>query len=458
VTAPGAAIAAHLGIRFAEPPVGARRWRPPAYVGDARPLGTWAPDCPQPADPARTRAPGQDEDCLFLNVWAPAAPPPEPLPVLVWFYGGSFLFGSASDPACDGAALAARGAVVVTAAYRVGLLGYLAHPALSVESPHGSSGNYGLLDQLAALRWVRERIADFGGDPARVTPFGVSAGSASLALLQTSPLAAGAFDRLILQSPGAFRPLAPVADAEAAALAAYGPDVERMRAWPAADVLAESAALIPKMRALTAPRLLRPIRDGWVVPTDDRAAYRAGHFHAVPTLVGSNADEGSRLTAAWPIADVAAYRALLDANFGEAAAEAMRHYPADTDADVAAALAAVFGDTQFSFGARGIATAVSARQPATYRYLYSWRAPGALDGPHHGEEVAGLFSGATPPGEAMAAAWVRFAATGDPNGGDLPPWPAATPAGDELLEFGAETRPTAGWRAASLDFLDRYFG
>ena len=199
-------IEQHLGIRFAEPPVGQRRWQPPVFVGDAAPLGTWAPDCPQPPDPGRTRAPGQDEDCLFLNVWAPATPPAEPLPVLVWFYGGSFLFGSASDPACDGAALAARGAVVVTAAYRVGLLGYLAHPALTAESPHGSSGNYGLLDQLAALRWVRERIADFGGDAGRVTAFGVSAGSASLALLQTSPLAKDAFDRLILQSPGSVPP------------------------------------------------------------------------------------------------------------------------------------------------------------------------------------------------------------------------------------------------------------
>jgi para-nitrobenzyl esterase len=231
-----------------------------------------------------------------------------------------------------------------------------------------------------------------------------------------------------------------------------------MRAWSPAEVLAQSSALIPKMRALTAPRLLRPIRDGWIVPTDDRVAYRAGRFHPVPTLVGSNADEGSRLTAGWPVADVTGYRALIATNFGAHAAEALRHYGAERDADVAAALAAVFGDTQFSYGARGIAATVSARQPATYRYLYTCRAEGAADGPHHGEEVAGLFGGSTAVGRRMADAWVRFAASGDPNGGDLPAWPPATPHGDEALEFGATVRPLCGWRASTLDFLDRFYG
>ncbi|MGF1599395.1 MAG: carboxylesterase family protein [Acidimicrobiales bacterium] len=221
----------HLGIRFAEPPTGGRRWQPPAYVAGAASLGHWPADCPQPRGASPTRAPGQDEDCLFLNVWSPTDDPDAGLPVLVWFYGGSFLFGSASDPTGDGEQLARRGAVVVTANYRVGLLGSLAHPGLTAESPYGSSGNYGLLDNLAALRWVADHIDRYGGDPGRITAFGVSAGSASLALLQTSPLAEGSFQRLVLQSPGAWRPLASLPEAEAGAVAAYGNDVDAMRAW-----------------------------------------------------------------------------------------------------------------------------------------------------------------------------------------------------------------------------------
>ena len=427
---------------------------------DETPLGTWAPDCPQAPTTAAgsTRAPGQSEDCLFLNIWAPAGA--QGLPVLVWFYGGSFLFGSASSPLTDGSRLAAQGCVVVSAAYRVGLFGYLAHPALTAESPAGSSGNYGLLDNLAALRWVRDRIADYGGDPQRVTAFGVSAGSASLALLQTSPLAAGHFDGLILQSPGAFRPLAPLADAEAAAEAAYGPDISAMRAWSAEEVLERAALLVPAMRALTAPRLLRPIRDGWVVPADDRQSYRSGAFHAVPTIVGGNLDEGSALTAAWPVKTAAAYDELVRANFGERADEALTHYPAATDNDVRGALADLFGDTQFSLGARGIAAAVSMRQPNTWRYLYTWRPPGATGGPHHGDEVAGLFARSTPPGIVMADAWVRFAATGDPNdpSGRMPSWPAYSVATDAYLDVGDPPHVAAGWRRAPLDFLDRYYG
>jgi len=155
---------------------------------------------------------------------------------MVWFYGGSFLFGSASDIRFDGEAFARRDVVLVTAAYRVGLFGYLAHPGLTRESPHGASGNYGLLDQIAALGWVQRNIAAFGGDPRRVTAFGVSAGSASIALLLTAPSATGLFQRAILESPGAFRPLASLAEAERAGLA-LGPDIDRLRQMPADELL-----------------------------------------------------------------------------------------------------------------------------------------------------------------------------------------------------------------------------
>ncbi|MGZ5912480.1 MAG: carboxylesterase/lipase family protein, partial [Reyranella sp.] len=217
----GEGIRVYKGIPFAAPPVGQRRWRPPepAEPWDGiREATRFGADCPQELRPG-SRAGRTDEDCLTLNIWTPARAADEALPVMVWFYGGSFLFGSASDIRFDGEAFARKGVVLVTAAYRVGLFGFLAHPGLTRESPHGSSGNYGLLDQIAALGWVQRNIAAFGGDPRRVTAFGVSAGSASIAMLLTAPLAAGLFQRAILESPGAFRPLASLDDAERAGTA-----------------------------------------------------------------------------------------------------------------------------------------------------------------------------------------------------------------------------------------------
>jgi para-nitrobenzyl esterase len=315
-----------------------------------------------------------------------------------------------------------------------------------------------LLDNLAALRWVRERIADYGGDPQRITPFGVSAGSAALALLQTSPLATGAFDRLILQSPGAFRPLAALSDAEDAAVSAYGTDLDAMRSWTTAEVLEQANALVPTMRALTAPRLLRPIRDGWVVPVNDRESYRSGSFLDVPTIVGGSRDEGSSLTARWTVDTVTEYRQLLAASFGELSGEAFDLYPVRTDADVRRAVADLFGDTQFALGARGIAAAVSARQPQTWRYLYTWLPHGQHDGPHHGGDIGGIIDRSTPPGMAMSDAWVRFAATGDPNDPSMPVWPSYSQEADEYLEFGDPPRVASHWRTPQLDFLERFYG
>src|SRR5262249_2865421 len=155
-----------------------------------------------------SRATTQSEDCLYLNVWSPAGAAPASLPVMVWLHGGGFTGGSGADARAEGARLAQRGAVVVSFNYRSGMFGFLAHPGLSAESAHGTSGNYGLLDQLAALAWVQRNIGPFGGDRARVTVFGVSAGSASISLLLTSPAATGLFHQAILHSPGAGRPLA----------------------------------------------------------------------------------------------------------------------------------------------------------------------------------------------------------------------------------------------------------
>ena len=470
----GEGIRVFKGIPFAAPPVGERRWRPPEPaepwdgIRDATAFGA---DCPQEMRPG-SRAGRIDEDCLTLNIWTPARAADEALPVMVWFYGGSFLFGSASDIRFDGEAFARKGVVLVTAAYRVGLFGFLAHPGLTRESPHGASGNYGLLDQIAALGWVQRNIATFGGDPKRVTAFGVSAGSASIAMLLTSPLAAGLFQRAILESPGAFRPLASLAEAERAGTT-LGPDIAALRQMPAEEVLTKTNLLVPKVRGLTTPRVLRPIRDGWVIREDERDAFKAGRFHAMPTIVGGNADEGATLTATWPMRTPADLRELAVANFPQAGEEAVALYPAAHNGEVRGRVAEMFADTQFNYGVRQLARSMSVRTPLTWRYLFLRRRAGRLDGPNHGEEVCYVFNTLglalagqeVPPfddvdtrvAEAMQAAWVRFAATGDPNGGDLPHWPAFRADGDPHLEFDDTIRTGANWRRRQMDFLDGYY-
>jgi para-nitrobenzyl esterase len=370
--------------------------------------------------------------------------------------------GSGSDSRCDGAVLAAEGAVVVSFNYRSGLFGFFAHPLLSAETPHGVSGNYGLLDQLAALNWVRENIARFGGDPDRVTAFGVSAGSASLSLLLTSPQAERAFDRAILHSPGAGRPLASLADAERAGTL-LGTDLAQLRALSATELFARTSLLTPTMRGLTTPRVLRPIRDGWLLPEDEKPVFESGRMHRMPLIVGLNLDEGTMLTRNWPIESSADWRSQIEKNFGNARDEAARLYPAEGDSP-RAAVARMFADTQFNYGARMIARSMAKAGMPVYKYLFTKRLPGAVDGPHHGEEVPYPFGCVENAQEVdrqlsarMRSAWVSFARDGVPQMCDGPEWKRYRPEEDNHLEFGAEMRAGAGWRAAQLDFLDRYY-
>lgn len=467
------AVRVFRGIPYAAPPVGPLRWRPPepcAPWTGVRDATRWSSDCPQTGG-VGSRAPGQSEDCLYLNIWTPVGAKPGLLPVMVWIHGGSFVAGSGSEARLDGAALARDGVVVVSINYRVGLFGFLAHPQLTAESAHGSSGNYGLMDQAMALRWVRANIAAFGGDPARVTAFGVSAGSASISLLLVSALGRGLFDRAILQSPGAARRLASLAGAEAAG-SRLGDDIDALRRLDGREVLARTSLLAPAVRGLTTPRVLRPIRDGWVIREDERPAFKAGRLHAMPILVGTNLDEGTEATANWPIATVAQYHELLQASFGSAWPEALRLYPAASENEVRERVADLFGDTQFNYGARLLAQSMVRRGAPAWRYLFTRRRAHRGDGPHHGQEVHYVFGNldAPYPGElprhdavddalslAMRRAWVEFARSGDPNGPGAPAWTFCDPSADSALEFGDAVTPRAGWRRAQLDFLDAFF-
>ncbi len=466
VAGTGGDVRVYRGVRYAAPPIGPLRWRPP------QPVAPWSgvhdgsvfgDDPMQVADPSRgSRAPRISEDCLTLNIWAPAAVPARGAPVLVWFDGGGFTAGSAARACTDGERLARRGAVVVTVNYRVGVFGYLAHPLLSAESPQGSSGNYGLLDQIAALHWVRAEIAAFGGDPTRVTAFGESAGGASVALLLVSPLARGLVDGVIMQSPGSFRPLCPLADAERAG-SVVGDDLAVMRALDADELLALNGRINPAVRGLTIPRPLRPIIDGWVIERDEPEAFTSGAFSAVPTIVGSNADEGGFFAAAIPVATVDELRAYLTTNFPGAADAAWSLYGTSRDEDVRQAIADVFGDAQFSYGARALARAIAGRQAPTYRYVFTHAGAGTRERPVHADEIPYVFGtgewGAADRvvSEAMMAAWVNFAATGDPNGPGAPPWAPYDPARDNVLTFGAGFAEQTNWRTSTLSFFERYF-
>jgi carboxylesterase type B len=391
---------------------------------------------------------------------------------MVWFYGGGFTAGSGADPLFDGTAFARKGVVLVTANYRVGLFGFMAHRLLTAESPHRSSGNYGLMDQVAALRWVRDNIGAFGGDPGRVTAFGESAGASSLSVLLTSPQMNGLVQRVILESPGSMRPLYTLEAAEKAG-EIVGDDLEAMRALPADEILKFNTKIIPGVRNFSRPRALGPIADGWLIPfAGERAAFAAGQVRPVDFLLGTNAAEGVAFVANWPIKTLPEYQEFLVSNFGAYASEASSLYPVFQESEIPDALAMMFGDTQYAYGVRGMARSMVRLRSEVFCYLFSRRRNSGDALPRHGDEITYVFGhlgreqGASEKpfdtideavSSAMQDAWVRFAATGNPNGGRLPNWPKYDETADPYFEFGDTLRTGVGLRRTNIDFLDRFF-
>jgi para-nitrobenzyl esterase len=256
------------------------------------------------------------------------------LPVMVWIHGGGFVGGSGSDQRSDGTLMASKGVVVVSFNYRSGVFGFLAHPELSAESELRVSGNYGLQDQIASLKWIHKNIDQFGGDPNKVTVFGVSAGSASISLLLTCSQAKGLFQQSILHSPGAARPLATLAQAEAMSLKELGADIERLRALSAKDVFKLTSLLNPKIRGLTTPRILRPILDGVYLSENERDVFKDHRQLMLPMIVGSNLDEGSLLTKDWAIKSLDDYVGLVKSNFNALSSDALALYPVGAAEDI----------------------------------------------------------------------------------------------------------------------------
>ena len=489
VPAGDGAVRMYGSIPYAAAPVGARRWLPPQPVepwDGVRDASQLPPACPQNILPA---PPGEDpffgpgstrleEDCLYLNVWSAAAPG-EAVPVLFWIHGGGLRMGDSSTAAFDGAALAARGVVVVTINYRLGVLGYLAHPLLRAESARGESGNYGLLDQIAALEWVQRNIPAFGGDPRRVTVFGESAGSWSVNYLMATPLSKGLFAGAIGQSGGAFAPDAgpvPRHVAEAAgerfATAALGEDAEvslaALRALAPADIVAaDSGRVLLNM-------------DGRTLPASVHDIFASGAQHDVPVIVGANADEGTALAryAGGPqLGSVAAYREWARGAYGELADQYLSAYPAASDGEVPARMVDSAGDGRFVWEMRTWARMMETVTSPAYLYFFT-RVPPAPDaaryGAFHTAEIPYVFNNLGGGGrywfanrdyddtdrqlaEVMSSYWINFAATGNPNGEGLPEWPAYTPEAEQVLELGDAVQVREGMRDKRLDFFDQLY-
>jgi para-nitrobenzyl esterase len=462
-------IQSFKGIPYAAPPVGELRWRPPKSpvpwpgVRDGTRFGD---DCMQTPYVIPT---GQQpsEDCLTVNVWAPVHPPAARRPVMVFIYGGAFIGGSGAYPLYDGAKLAAQGVVVVSVNYRVGVFGFLAHPMLSAESPQHASGNYGLLDQIAALKWVRANVAAFGGDPDRVTVFGESAGAVSIAVLLTSPLATGLFRQAILLSP-AVPWLATLATAEKSGTT-VGADLAALRRLSAAQLLARNGDFFPQPARNVMPFAFpAPIVDGYVVPAQPRSALVTGRVNSVPTIVGTAADEGRMFSGEQT---VAGYQAWLRDKFGSLADQLLKLNPAATDAAATAAASGTRGDVMFGESARLIARRISRHQPKTFAYLFSRSVAGQPRPATHSEVLPFVFGSLDKPSfikhpepdgtdlqlsATMQKTLARFATHGDPNGPGLPRWPAYDRATDPYLEFGTVIRAGAAYRRAQLDALASY--
>jgi carboxylesterase type B len=465
------AIAVFKGIPFAAPPIGPLRWHaptPPAPWQGVRKADTFSPNCIQTIVTEKKpwtyefMAHGEvSEDCLYLNVWTPAASTDARRPVFVYIYGGGNVEGSGSIPAYDGEGLASKGLVVVTFNYRVGVLGFFAHPDLSKESAYHASGNYGLLDQIAVVRWVHDNIAAFGGDPNRVTIAGQSAGAVAVHSLTASPLAKGLFQRAIADSGGGIGGTRTMADQEADGVrfadAKKARAIADLRALPWQDVVVP----VPGVR-------FAPLPDGYALPSTVRQVFASGKQNDVPMLTGINADEGGAVPQ--PATTLDAFQRDAKQRYGDMAAEFLSLYPAATDEEAKRA-------QNDSARDRGRATLYfwaqeRAKTARTNVFTYFWThvLPGpdaAQYGAFHTSEVPYVLNTLsmsarpfTPKDHQVAGTlssyWVNFATTGDPNGKGVPPWPAVSADTAQTMEVGAEFRPIpiAG-SPARVDFFRR---
>ncbi len=481
----------YKGVPFAAPPVGELRWKAPAPVKPwegVKACTAYSAGCAQPRPMIPLpglNPPLASEDCLYLNVWTPAKDTADKVPVMFWIHGGGFTMGTGGTEMYDGAKLASKGVVVVTINYRLGPFGFLAHPALTKESPNKSSGNYGLLDQIEALKWVQRNIASFGGDPGRVTIYGESAGAVSVSMLMVSPLSKNLFHGAIAQSGSVS-----ILPTRHLNKSRWGISSMEQQGIELAKALGCDTATDPlaAMRAKTVEEIFAAqpkgsfamtniysneafpwwvITDGWVIPEDPETMFIEGKAHNVPFMIGTNADEGSMFAMMTPIKDPAGYEATARGTFKEHADKVLAAYPASSPEQVKSTMNEFLTDALFIRGARCMAVCAANAKRKVYYYHFTKTHKtgfGSNLGAHHAAELPYVFGGL----EAMKVVdpsdkslsdkmidyWTNFAKKGDPNGGDLPKWSAYDAVADHYLELGEKIETKLGLRRAKIDILD----
>ncbi len=480
-------VRSFLGIPFGASTGGPNRWKAPqpaaAWTGTkmATKLG---PICPQINPSSMAYDPTSDEDCLSINVWTPDPAPAGPLPVMVWIFGGAFVFGSGGAAPYGGDHLVPKGTVVVSFNYRLGALGFLGHRALAAESQ--STGNYGLLDQRLALQWVQTNIGAFGGDKDNVTVFGESAGGKSVCLQLVSPGSKGLFKRAIVESGLCTVPGLALADAEAEgdrfATAMGCTDATSALSCLrglSADVVTKgpaSAAMLPGgifYQNDATSFSFQPIVDGQFLPDEPETLFAGKKASAVAVLQGANTSEGvlfhSGVFGDTPVTTEADYEAALMRRFGASEAMVLAQYPASSYASPNDALTQVTADSFFVCPARKLARLLDAA--GIKNFLYSFN--GSLDATplpalagkaFHSAELPYVFGdnyllgslpdGGQPLADAIEGYWTRFAISGDPNGAPSPTWPAYSAAGDQHMTLDTSVAAGAGLEKAQCDFWD----
>ncbi len=445
-----------LGIPYAAPPVGLLRWKPPqpaaAWTG-VRSATSFGPRCMQAQlySDMVFRDPGPSEDCLTLNVWDPVEKNTTPLPVMVWIHGGGFVTGGTSEPRQDGEHLARRGVIIVSMNYRLGVFGFFALPSLAAESPKHAAGNYGLMDQAAALEWVRRNIAAFGGDPARITIFGESAGSISVSAQMASPLSKDLFAGAIGESGGALTgpgltflslPISEQRSQTFVDSAFKNSGLDFLRSISAADLL-KAAGTVPHSEDVFWPNV-----DGDFLAESVPAIYAAGNQAHVPLLAGWNKDEGDLGDIGQPEKPTAeSLRAMASSRFGARAADFLKVYSASNDAEAGRVAEDFAGDRFIVYSTwEWLEGQVNTGNAPVYRYRFDLGSPGdplhpAAIGAFHSDDIEYVFGtldsrrGATwrpedyKLSELMQTYWTNFAKTGNPNGAGLPQWPSYNPSG-----------------------------